>query len=507
MRLARTEAGAASRYALAVLLAAFALCLVAASNASAALKERPMVGISDPVATGSTAGLLEALAPRWRAAGVDLASVTADWREIAPEKDSKVPPAGFDGADPSSPLYNWANLDRVIKVLRASKLEPLLTVTGPGPLWTSTDPERGSARYRPDPVMFAAFAKAVALRYRAQVARYIVWYEPNDAANLRPQFYCAKGACSPRSPQIYRGLFSGAAASIRAADGGADVFAGALAARGRSAAEDFDDPVTPVAWLRAFGCVDADGLADRSSVSCDQFEPPEVDGIAYHPDQRAAAPSKHLRNTSEAGINDTPRLTRVLDAIQLSGGIINATQASAPIDLYYSEWGYQTNPPDVFSGISLSNQSRWLQEGAKIVYGQPRVKLLGQYLWRDQPVRDTGQGVDAYSGGQSGLYGFDGVAKPAAAAFPNPFWATSLVGSRAASLWGQVRPGGAHTVAIERRIGSNRYRQVAQVETDAQGYFRARLPLATTARFRYWWLVSPRASARRYSDSIAVRPR
>jgi hypothetical protein len=491
----------------AVLVAAAALCAVLAASASAAVKPRAMVGISDPVATGPTAGLLEAFAPRWRAAGVDLASVTADWREIAPEKDSKVPPAGFDGGDPSSPLYNWANLDRVINVLRANKLEPLLTITGPGPLWTSTDPERGSARYRPDPVMFAAFARAVALRYGARVGRYIVWYEPNDAANLRPQWYCTRGACAPRSPQIYRAIFNSAASAIRGADGGSEVLAGALAARGRSAPEDSDDPLTPVAWLRAFGCVDSDGVADRNAPTCDEFEPASVDGLAYHPDQRGGAPSKHLRNTAEAGINDTPRLTRVLDQMQLSGGIVNAADASAPIDLYFSEWGYQTNPPDVFSGVSLQSQDKWLQEGAKIVYGQPRVKLLGQYLWRDQPVRDSGQGVDAYSGGQSGLYGFDGIAKPAASSFPNPFWAISLVGSRAASLWGQVRPGGAHTVAIERRIGRNRYRQVASVETDGQGYFRSRLPLSTTAKFRYWWTPSSGSKKRRYSDSISVRPR
>ena len=491
----------------AVLVAAAAVCAALAATASAAVEARAMVGISDPVATGPTAGLLEAFAPRWRAAGVDLASVTADWREIAPEKESKAPPAGFDGGDPSSPLYNWANLDRVINVLRTNKLEPLLTITGPGPLWSSTDPERGSARYRPDPALFAAFARAVALRYGERVGRYIVWYEPNDAANLRPQSYCTKGACSPRSPQIYRAIFNSAASGIRAADGGSEVLAGGLAARGRSAPEDSDDPLTPVAWLRAFGCVGSDGVADRTSPTCNEFEPAAVDGLAYHPDQRGAAPSQHLRNTGEAGINDTPRLTRVLDQMQLSGGIVNAGEASAPIDLYYSEWGYQTNPPDVFSGISLQNQNKWLQEGAKIVYGQPRVKLLGQYLWRDQAVRDSGQGVDAYSGGQSGLYGFDGIAKPAASSFPNPFWAISLVGSRAASLWGQVRPGGAHTVAIERRVGRNRYRQVAVAQTDEQGCFRARLPLSTTAKFRYSWTPSSGSKKRRYSDSISVRPR
>jgi len=465
-----------------------------------------MVGISDPVITGPTPGLLEAMAPRWRSAGVEIASVTADWREIGPDKDAKVAPDGFDGADPSSPLYNWADLDRAISVLRANEIEPLLTITGPGPLWSSSDPERGSARYRPDPALFTAFAKAVALRYGAQVGRYIVWYEPNDAANLRPQSYCSKGACSPRSPQIYRGIFNSAAPAIRAADNGAAVYAGALAGRGR-APEEADDPLAPVAWLRAYGCLDARDNADRSSAACRDFEPSVIDGLAYHPDQRAGAPTKRLSNTLEAGVGDTGRLTRVLDAMQLTQGVENAVDPSALIDLYYSEWGYQTNPPDIFSGVTLTNQNRWLQEGAKIVYGQPRVKLLSQRLWRDEPVRDSGQGVDAYAGGQSGLYGFDGVAKPAAASFPNPFWVTSPVGSRSAQLWGQVRPGGAHSVSIERRLGRRPYRVVAQAETDAQGYFKLTLPLGTTATFRYAWNSGGGANGRRHSSSMTVTPR
>jgi len=472
----------------------------------AATREHAMVGITDPVITGPTAGLLEAMAPRWRSSGIEIASVTADWREIAPEQDAKVPPAGFDGADPSSPLYSWANLDRVISVLRDNKIEPLLTITGPGPLWSSSDPERGSARYRPDPTLFTAFAKAVALRYGAQVGRYIVWYEPNDAANLRPQSYCSKGSCSPRSPETYRGIYNSAAPAIRDADKGAAVYAGALAGRGR-APEDADDPLAPIAWLRAFGCLDTQDNADRSSTTCDSFERSAIDGLAYHPDQRAGAPSKRLSNTLEAGIGDSERLTRVLDAMQLTEGVVNAADSSAPIDLYYSEWGYQTNPPDIFSGVALPTQSRWLQEGAKIVYSQPRVKLLSQYLWRDEPVRDSGQGVDAYAGGQSGLYGFDGVAKPAAVSFPNPFWVTSPSGSRSANLWGQVRPGGAHSVSIERRIGRRPYREVAQAETDSQGYFKVVLPLGTTAKFRYSWNPGSSPKGRRYSDAMTIKPR
>ena len=490
---------------IASLLAALTILLISAISAQAATREHAQVAISDPTVTAATPGLLEALAPRWRASGVDVAAVTADWRAIAPQPDAKAAPPNFDGADPTSPLYDWANLDRVIAVLRANKLEPLLTVTGPGPLWGSSNPERESARYRPDPSKFAAFASAVALRYGSQIDRYIVWYEPNNAANLRPQSYCAKGRCSPRSPEIYRTIFNTAARAIRAGDPGAAVYAGSLAGRGSSPRES-DDPLTPIEWLRAFGCIKNNGNKDRKSASCRSFVASAIDGLVVHPDQRGGPPNKRLNNTLEVGINDSSRLIRVLDALQATGGVANAIDEATPIDMYYTEWGYQTNPPDVFSGVTLAHQSRWLQDGARLVDLEPRVKLLGQYLWRDQAVQDRGKGVDAYGGGQSGLYSFDGVAKPAAASFPNPFSASSLAGRKIASLWGQVRPGGSHIVTIERRLGSHSYRKVADIETDDRGYFRVKLPLVITAKFRYSWGLGS-AAGRRYSDTLTLRPR
>ena len=44
-------------------------------------------------------------------------------------------------------------------------------------------------------------------------------------------------------------------------------------------------------------------------------------------------------------------------------------------------------------------------------------------------------------------------AKPALAVFPRPFWAFRR-DRRTVRLWGQIRPGGRHTVTIERRSGS-----------------------------------------------------
>jgi len=487
-------------------LLASCLLLTVPVGATASSPEHALVGISDPAATGTTPGLLEAFAPRWRAAGIDVVSVSASWREIAPGQDAKIQPNGFNASDPNSSLYDWVNLDRVISVLRANKLEPLLTITGPGPLWASGDPERGISRYRPSPAAFAEFAASVAVRYRDSVGRYIIWDEPNDPSRLTPQSYCAKKACSPRSPEIYRNLFNAGESAIRAIDEDADIYAGALAARGSDPKLN-DDPIRPVPWLRAFGCIDRNGSADRTSSACRSFQAPVINGLAFHPDQRGQVPTKRLRSTFEVGISDTRRLTTVLDAVQASGGLVNGSDVGAPVDLFYSQWGYQTNPPDVYSGVSLRSQNRWLQEGAKVAYGQPRVKLLSQYLWRDEPVFDAGQGVDAYAGGQSGLYAFDGTAKPAAGSFPNPFVASSPAGSNSAHLWGQVRPGGAHSVTIQRRVGARAYRDVTVVQTDTQGYFKLQLPLATKARFRYGWVTSSASSRRHYSDAISLSPR
>ena len=77
------------------------------------------------------------------------------------------------------------------ELLRSDDLQ-LLTITGPGPLWTSRHPSKKKPAYYPSPSKFAAFARAVALRYGDRVDRYIVWNEPNLAAWLQPQAKCVK---------------------------------------------------------------------------------------------------------------------------------------------------------------------------------------------------------------------------------------------------------------------------------------------------------------------------
>jgi hypothetical protein len=116
--------------------------------------------------------------------------------------------------------------------------------------------------------------------------------------------------------------------------------------------------------------------------------------------------------------------------------------------IWLTEYGYQTNPPDPF-GVSPSAQAQFVSESALRAYQLPGVTTLIQFLVRDEP--ELGRF-------QSGLFTVRGVAKPAYQAFRFPLAQVSRRGSRA-SLWGQIRPGkGARTYRLQLRPRLGRFR-------------------------------------------------
>jgi hypothetical protein len=161
----------------------------------------------------------------------------------------------------------------------------------------------------------------------------------------------------------------------------------------------------------------------------------------------------------------------VLDRLRNAGRLrINGS-------LWLDEYGYQTNPPDPFLGVSPTRQDDWLQEAAYLTWRNPRVKLLTQYVWQDEPAARG----SAYSGWQSGLRYANGRPKPALAHFPVPFFLDAAHGL----LWGQVRPGGSHPVLVQRRKRGGVWTTVAGVTTDARGYWERRMRLARGASYRF----------------------
>jgi hypothetical protein len=465
-----------------LLAAAFALCalLPAAAGASSSME----TGIADDAALLNQPSDAKAAAAvnAWAALGIDDVRIFVQWQAIAPANAASKPPAGFNGADPNSPGYNWTRVDRAVNLVSAAGMRPLLVVTGPGPLWASQVPGRHSIRYKPRPDLFAQFARAAALRYAQAVDRYIIWNEPNLPLWLQPQNTCHGSKCTPYAPHLYRKLVRAAYPAIKGVDPSATVLFGALAPQGENATKQ-NARTRPLAFLRSMGCVKVTLKRDRSG-PCAGFKPLTADGFAYHPHATKLPPNGEQVVPDNASIGDLARLERTLDGTQRAGGLKKA--GGGKFGLYFTEWGYQTNPPDKTRGVSLAKQSRWLQQGAYIAYHDPRVKLLTQYEWRDEPVRKSSS--DPYSGWQSGLLRTNDAAKPSLRSFANPFFIDHKSGSRMARLWGQVRPGVTHRVTVQRRrAGSTRWITVRVLGTNGDGYWTLKQTVTRTTDYRFRW--------------------
>ena len=148
----------------------------------------------------------------------------------------------------------------------------MLTVSGPGPLWTSRSPGRGNPRYKPDPAEYADFAT----RGREPLRR-----PTSTATSSGTSRTCRRGCarrraasrrrCTPVAPHLYRGLVRAAYPAIKAADPGAEVLIGAMSSRG-ARPEGANSTLRPLAFLRALGCVDARFTRLRTG-RCKGFKP------------------------------------------------------------------------------------------------------------------------------------------------------------------------------------------------------------------------------------------
>jgi hypothetical protein len=479
-----------------------ALCLGAAAPASSLAAHSLRIGIADDGVLFHEPDAARVVA-EWKALGIDVARIHVRWVSVAPAPNAKRPPRGFDASDPDDPRYNWGGVDRAIGLLQDAGIEPILAVTGSGPLWTSSRPALGNPRWRPNPHRFAQFATAVARRYGDQVTDYIVWNEPDQAGWLQPQFVCRHGRCTPESPHIYRHLLNAAGPAIRRADPTSEILAGALAPRG-SDPRSRNSAMRPLTFLRAFGCVNNRYRPMRHG-RCARFHAPLIDGISYHPHGVLRSPSQRNPQRDEAAFADLGRLEFVIDHVARNGGM-NCT-CLGPIPIHLTEFGYQTNPPDPYQGVSPAEQARWLQEAGYRAWRDPRIKTLVQYEWRDDPLlrkSPNTRSASAYAGWQSGLLYADSRPKPALSAFANPFFVHARPGDDTVTLWGQVRPGDAHAVSIERRLRGRAWRTLETLETDPFGAFETQLTLPGLAELRFAYTV-PGSTRSKASESVTVR--
>jgi hypothetical protein len=428
---------------------ALLLFLILAAPARAA---GPEIGVADDRVLLAGGAEADRVVAEWRANGVDDVRIFAQSTRID--------------------RWGWSELDAAVARVRGAGMNVMLTVVGP--------------HVRPDKAAFARFAGTVAARYGADVDRYIIWNEPNLPSWLQPQAKCSHGHCSPVAPHLYRGLVRAARPAILAADPGAQVLIGAMSSRGQDLRTK-NATERPMVFLRALGCVDRAYRRLRTGY-CKGFRAATADGFAFHPHGTLTSPDTAYRNADDVNLASLGRLESALDRLQRSGRLKASTRR---FGLFLDEYGYQTRPPDKTAGVSLATQDRWLQKAAYRAWRDPRVRLLTQYQWLDEPLRHAGS---PFAGWQSGLRFVNGKPKPALAHFDTPM---QLDAARS-RLWGQARPGGAQTVRVERRLrGAKKYAAYATVQTDARGYWTLKRRLARGARYRFRTAIATSASFRR----------
>jgi hypothetical protein len=409
--------------------------------------------------------------------GVDRLRISAFWEQLAPSPASFTKPAGFNGANPNDPRYGWAPLDRVVLSAARHGLRVMVTISTPAPVWATG---RNDRLWKPNIREFADFSEAVARRYSVFADQYGIGNEPNQGVWLKPQ----REGRALVAPHFYRAMVQASYPRIKAVDPDSAALIGELASTGRTRGRASTRNIRPLTFLRAMACRDRRYRPIRRG-RCRGFRAVPIDALGHHPYQLLLAPFMRSIERDDAAINDGRRLVRLLDRLVRNRSLRPGRGRRIPI--FYTEFGYQTNPPDPFASVSLRQQRLYLQQAAYVAWRTPRVRGVNQFRLTDGGL--TGIGVQRFREFQSGLMFRDRRRKPAYSIFPHPF---VIVGDR---FWGQVRRGGAHSVRVERRApGGSVFRRVAQVLTNRRGYFTFRLPGRRRGAYRYTYTDPPGTS-------------
>lgn len=421
---------------------------------------------------------IDAIVKQWKAAGVQDVRTFAQWDKLAPNPDAIKAPEGFDASDPAS--YDFSQLDHKLYLIIANGMTPTLVVSGPGPVWGSSEPARRWRDKYPDPKKFGAFAKAVATHVADRVERYIVWNEPNVATWLKPQNVCnSAGNCSAYAPHLYRDLAREGYAAIHAGDSSARVAIGGTSSLGGRVRANANTTSQPLTFLRTMACVDSKYRPIKSG-HCKTFKPLSAEALSYHPHSQAYSPGKKDSDTNNARMADLSRLTKVIDKLSAKGRI--KVKGAKKLPLWLDEYAYETNPPDPNKSLpSQSTAAMWSQWGWSVAARNPRVQLLTQYGWFDEAPSSAG--AARWDRWQSGVFTVDAKPKALAGVFSHPVfgWRTS----KSAHVWGQVRTASeATTVKLQRRSGSG-YRDYKSVKTNRNGVFQVKVPSSSSARYRF----------------------
>jgi hypothetical protein len=303
----------------------------------------------------------------------------------------------FEGSDPRDAAYNWSLYDSVVQYAGAKKINVLFSITGT-PRWANG----GQSSNRP-PKNFndlRNFAYAAAARYSGTytgtdgrtlpaVRFWAAWNEPNNPVFLRPQFVKRGGKWVIQSAIAYAKICNAIYAGVHSTMYKDEkVACGVTAPRGNNNPRSARPSVSPVAFLTA---------AKKAGMRT-------FDAYAHNPYYGVPTETPSTRPASaRPGLAPTAITLANINVLLAAVG-----RLYGPRHLWITEYGYQTDPPDAFFGVSWARQARYLTQAFEIARKNPRIDMMIWFLLKDQPD---------LSGWQSGLMTVGGRRKPAYAAF------------------------------------------------------------------------------------------
>lgn len=463
--------------------------LVLAPGTASALPESTFQADRELIQSGDAvaASTLDEL----RGFGVDRIRVTVLWKRLAPASGSARRPAGFDGSNPADyPESGWAPYDNLVRMAASRGIGLNFNVTVPAPRWATSTASSSFLQdtWKPSSLEFGRFVTALGRRYSgsyvppgasAALPRVSYWSianEPNLPQWLAPQSVRGR----PYSPRLYRAQADAAYAALGRTGHGRDtILIPDLAPKG-SDSTGASLIIKPMRFLRALYCVDARyrplrggaasavGCPSRPSASAFRRAHPVLfrfTGWSHHPYSQQSAPGVRQRDPNVVTLADLPRLQTGISRV------LGAYHVRRRVDLYLTEYGYQTRPPDPNAFATPSQQAAYLNQADWIAQRNPRVRTMSQYLLSDDGPRTGVPASLRWSSFQSGLEYPDGAHKPSYDAYRLPVYlpATGVRRGGRLLVWGflrAARSGPEQVVTVEfRAAGTSSWSTIALART------------------------------------------
>jgi hypothetical protein len=305
--------------------------------------------------------------------GVRVWSSGISWAKIARRRPKRPRSA-------SDPAYHWpASLARLLDEARAKGIEPVVYVNG-FPSWSNGG--RDDAWAPRDPQDYADFMAAAVRKY-PQVRRWIVFSEPSNYVNFRPQ-----GDNGQRAPRLYARMLDASYVAMHAARRNVVVIGGNVHPAG------FNDDTTTAPDTFLQNMVLPNGRRPR----LDLF------GINPYTERPLNMALPHLPHRVD--FDDLDWLLRQLDL----------DYPGRRLQLFVDEFGWNTehSAGGWLYVVSRGKQAAWLPQAFRIAANLRRVNTMCWFQLYDSPPQRRG---DHWWNWTSGLRTFGGVRKPSWAAF------------------------------------------------------------------------------------------